>query len=660
MVLNLLKGLFNKSVHLVQLPDLVPDDLRASQVRVIAGFAEIRVELPGKSVCFWMSLQGLRDQVAVQAFKKGWTSYEAPLPQLIASWSSNLPLVFVDIGANSGYYSLLSAALGATAVIAFEPAEGVANMLDANIKRSQLDKKIQVQRLALSNKSGISQIYYPDASHGLIETSASLNATFRPSHEKVVDVAVDTLDGFLGAVLKDDEKLLLKIDVEGHDMAVLEGAQRIVSEKRPGIIVELLPAIELSPLIKFITDQAYVHFSLNNNGYLIKEPLSAKNINWPQRDHLLLPQESVDLWLRALQFTELNAIPQQNNWKNSQEGRIDRSKSPKSRLIFFLAPFGMPFGGVATIVEHVRILADNGIAAWIAMPEQPAQDFYQTDVSTIIYKDFLDVTEHDICIFPEGLLGYMRVVRGRPARRLMLCQNYYYLPFTENPELGFDEYQLDGVITTCMANRAYLEDIYKLKDIPLIPYAIDTMVYHRKVEKIRQIAFMPRKLVGDIVFIRHNFLRMFPEYSDVPWIAIDKMPKHQVANVLAQSAIFLSLSDKDPLGLPPLEAMASGCVLAGFHGGGGLEYMTSANGWWADSGDWRACVNALAAAVATFDCGGPKLAAYLAETQRTVDAYSFDAMKSALLAYWQSELARIPTQSAPTNASQAEKRGYGL
>jgi FkbM family methyltransferase len=651
MLLNILKGLFNRTAQVVQLPTLVSDDSRPMETRVIAGYAEIQAELGENSVSFWMNLQGMRDQVAVEAIKKGWTSYEAPLPQLIASWSSGLPLVFVDIGANSGYYSLLSAAFGARSVIAFEPAEEIANLLDANIKRSRFEQKIQVQRVVLSNKSGTSKVYYPESSHGLIETSASLNATFRPSHEKVVDVAVDTLDGFLGAVLKDDEKLLLKINVEGHDMAVLEGARRIVSEKRPGIIVELLPGIELSLFNKFIKDQAYVHFSLNNNGYLIKEPLSAKNINWPQRDHLLLPQESVDLWLRALQFNKLTAIPQQNNWKNSLEGRIHKSKSPKFRLIFFLAPFSVPFGGVATIVEHVRILVDNGISAWIAMSEQPAQDFYQTDVSTIIYNNSLDVTEHDICIFPEGLLGYMRVVKGSPARRLMLCQNYYYLPFTENPELGFDEYQLDGVIATCVANRAYLEDIYKLKDVPLIPYAIDTTVYHRKLKKIRQIAFMPRKLVGDIVFIRHNFLRMFPEYSDVPWIAIDKMPKHQVANVLAQSAIFLSLSDKDPLGLPPLEAMASGCVVAGFHGGGGLEYMTPANGWWADTGDWRACVNGLAAAVATFDRGGPALAAYHAETQRTVETYSVEGMTSALLSYWRSELARLPAQSVAATAS---------
>ncbi len=648
---NILKVLFNKFEHIVHIPNYAVDDSKSTETKVIGGFAEIRADLFGKSVCFWMSLQGLRDQVAAEAFKMGWASYEAPLPQLIASWSSNLPLVFVDIGANSGYYSLLSAAFGAKNVIAFEPAEEIANLLDANIKKSQLDQKIQVQRLALSNKSGISQIYYPDASHGLIETSASLNATFRTSHDKVVDVAVDTLDSFLGAVLKDDEKLLLKIDVEGHDMEVLEGAQRIVSEKRPGIIVELRPGIELSPLIKFIRDQAYVHLSLNNNGYLINEPLSAKNINWPQRDHLLLPQESVDLWLRALQVTNLTAVPQQNNWKNSQDGRIYNGKSPESRLIFFLAPFSVPFGGVATIVEHVRILADNGISAWIAMPEQPTEDFYQVPVSTIIYDDFLEVTKQDICVFPEGLLGYMKAVRGQPAKRLMLCQNYYYLPFTENIGLGFDEYGLDGVITTCVANRAYLEDAYKLKNIPLIPYAIDTKLFHRQTRKIRQIAFMPRKLAGDIAFIHHSFVRMFPEYASIPWVAIDKMPKNKAAAILVQSAIFLSLSDKDPLGLPPLEAMASGCVLAGFHGGGGLEYMTPANGWWADTGDWRACVNGLAAAVAIFDRGGPALTEYHAETQRTVDAYGAEAMESALLAYWRSELALISAQSTPAPVS---------
>ncbi len=47
--------------------------------------------------------------------------------------------------------------------------------------------------------------------------------------------------------------------------------------------------------------------------------------------------------------------------------------------------------------------------------------------------------------------------------------------------------------------------------------------------------------------------------------------------------------------MPPLEAMASGCLVAGFHGDSGREYMNQNNSWWEEDGDWLTCVNGLAA-----------------------------------------------------------------
>lgn len=651
MVLDILKGLFKKAENIVQLTDFVPEHANTRVARVVGGFAEIHADLAGKSAHFRMNLRDMRDHVVLEILRQGWTSYETPVPQMIAHWSSNLPMVFVDIGANSGYYSLLSASFGAKTVIAFESAVDAANLLDANVKSSQLEKKIFVERPSLCEKSKASQIDYPDVFAQTRNVTANSKQNSGTAHEELVSVASNIAHRIFKDTLSGHENILLKIDLKNYGIETCEEVLKIFLSRRPGVIIKLLSGYELNRLKKLIEKHGYFHYSLHNGGYLLKEPLSVSGINSHPGNHLFLPMEFAGLWTRVLQGIEQGAVAHQDNWEKNRRQSIKSDKSPKPRLIFFLAPFSVPFGGVSTIVEHVRILSDNGFSAWIAMPEQPEQDFYQTAVSTIIYDRFLEVTEQDICIFPEGLLGYINVIRGNPAKRLMLCQNYYYLPFTENPGLGFEEYHLNGVVTTCVANRTYLQEVYKLKDIPLIPYAIDTEIYRRSQKKIRQIAFMPRKLSGDIRFIQHSFLRMFPEYADVPWVAIDKMPKYEVARVLAESAIFLALSDKDPLGLPPLEAMASGCVLAGFHGGGGLEYMTSANGWWADPGDWRACVNGLAAALSTFDRGGPPLEQYHAETQRTVDAYSVGAMKSALLSYWNSELAQISAQSASPAAT---------
>jgi hypothetical protein len=353
----------------------------------------------------------------------------------------------------------------------------------------------------------------------------------------------------------------------------------------------------------------------------------------------LLPKEAADFWLQSLQTS--SKAGEHDIFEDNKNLLQPLTASREPRIIFFLAPFSVPFGGVATILEHVRVLSKNGISAWVAMPEQPTLDFYQTDVPTIIYSDALEVFENDMCVFPEGLLGYIQAVKGRPAKRLMFCQNQYYLPFSARPELGFSEFHLDGVIASSLAVHSFLEDVYGLENIPLIPYAIDPSAYARESHKKRQIAFMPRKLGDYVPFIQATFVRIYPDYLDIPWVAIHQMTRRDAAQVLSESAIFLSLSDKESFGLPPLEAMASGCVVAGFHGDGGREYMTEGNGWWAETGDWRACVHGLAAALETFDQGGAALEDYQRRAMQTVEAYSVEIMEEKLLAYWRHEMAVI-------------------
>jgi glycosyltransferase involved in cell wall biosynthesis len=80
-------------------------------------------------------------------------------------------------------------------------------------------------------------------------------------------------------------------------------------------------------------------------------------------------------------------------------------------------------------------------------------------------------------------------------------------------------------------------------------------------------------------------------------VPIDGMTRQQCADVLRQSAVFASFSHLEGLGLPPLEAAACGCIVAGFTGGGGQDYATPSNGFWVDEGDHEGFAHALDAAL---------------------------------------------------------------
>ena len=80
--------------------------------------------------------------------------------------------------------------------------------------------------------------------------------------------------------------------------------------------------------------------------------------------------------------------------------------------------------------------------------------------------------------------------------------------------------------------------------------------------------------------------------------------------------------------------MACGCLVIGYDGDGGREYMTRENGWWAQTGDYKACVDGLAAALDVLGTGGPALDARLATMARTVEQYNPARLESTLLTFW--------------------------
>jgi glycosyltransferase involved in cell wall biosynthesis len=83
-----------------------------------------------------------------------------------------------------------------------------------------------------------------------------------------------------------------------------------------------------------------------------------------------------------------------------------------------------------------------------------------------------------------------------------------------------------------------------------------------------------------------------------------------------------------------LEAMASGCLCAGFTGIGGDEYATPDNGFWAPEDDCEAAADALAEAAAVAAEGGAELARRLEAGFETARAWSYAVFLQRLETVW--------------------------
>ena len=307
------------------------------------------------------------------------------------------------------------------------------------------------------------------------------------------------------------------------------------------------------------------------------------------------------------------------------------------RIIYLLDAAVAPAGGFAVIYKHVEILSEHGFNAFVGLARMPDIDFYKSRAPILIHNDNIIAQKGDIYVIPEPFQNYMEALKSAPCKKIMFCQNHYYLPFSGNYNLGFSEFSVDSVLISSQSIASYLGSVYGLKNLPLIPYSIDNKFFP-SANKLRQIAYMPRKLPDEAKFIQASFKRLFKEFQDIPWVSIHGVSTDIAAKILSESAFFLSLSHRESFGLPPLEAMASGCLVAGFHGDGGREYMHRNNGWWADPGDWQACVNGLASAVRVFDERGAAFSKIQSEMAATVSRYQPEQMKHELLKFWTTEI----------------------
>lgn len=179
----------------------------------------------------------------------------------------------VDVGANIGQNtSIMALVAGPTgAVAAFEPHPGVWETLSANVERWRRYElaTIQTFRQGLSSVSGTAYLNEPDG-FDRNQGGATLVATAQPAQRHLVEVT--TLDR---AVPPGVDVGLVKIDVEGHEEAVLLGAQRLLGERRVRDI--LFEALEDDPRAARHLEQAgYTVFRLRTR------MLRPRLIPWPQ------------------------------------------------------------------------------------------------------------------------------------------------------------------------------------------------------------------------------------------------------------------------------------------------------------------------------------------------------------------------------------------
>jgi FkbM family methyltransferase len=136
----------------------------------------------------------------------------------------------IDVGANDGSY-VHYLRRHARRVVAFEPMPTLARAL-----RRKFPRGVIVESQALSDHAGTVSLCMPVVD-GVVVTgcsTVSLAATAAYPGHRAIEVPMDTLDNVYGG-----QAGFIKIDVEGHQQAVLDGAVETIKRCRPRLLVEV-------------------------------------------------------------------------------------------------------------------------------------------------------------------------------------------------------------------------------------------------------------------------------------------------------------------------------------------------------------------------------------------------------------------------------------
>lgn len=304
-----------------------------------------------------------------------------------------------------------------------------------------------------------------------------------------------------------------------------------------------------------------------------------------------------------------------------------------SRIIYISPKTTIPAGGVKVIFQHVQGLRELGYDAYVGHPVDGYQpDWFEADIPIIYYLKGLEVFADDVFVVPETGYHTMRQLRGIKGRKVMFCQNWYGVPYGLGDARHWREFGIKTVLTCSNAVANCVREAFRIQDVHPVTCPIDHEVF-LPLEKKRQIAYMPRKRPGDFQQILLNFELLAP-HCDWSWAPIDNMPQQEVAKTLGESSVFLSLSRREGLGLPPLEAMASGCLVAGFHGIGGLEYARADNGLWCNEEDFLGCAKKLLTACEMFDDDADSAKEIVNNGAKTASNFNYALMKEDLDRFW--------------------------
>lgn len=267
-------------------------------VHSIPMVGDVHVDLGDGRECVLVS-DG-NDSLASRMYWSGLDGFEPETLRLFLELCKTSTTV-LDVGAHVGLYALLASTdRDDVTTIAFEPVERNLQYLRGNAARNSTPG-LTIEPAAVGDHDGTIVLYIPQT------TRLPATATILESARAEIvptEVPIVTIDAYVRAHGLETVDLI-KIDVEGAESAVLQGAAEIIREHQPAIICEILHGIaDTEAATALFEDTDYRFFLLTDEGLVEHERLVG-DPTYFFKNYLLIPDSQVAERLSGLRVVPL-------------------------------------------------------------------------------------------------------------------------------------------------------------------------------------------------------------------------------------------------------------------------------------------------------------------------------------------------------------------
>ena len=309
------------------------------------------------------------------------------------------------------------------------------------------------------------------------------------------------------------------------------------------------------------------------------------------------------------------------------------------KIVFFCPSVSVINGGIKHIFRMAEALIAQGRDA-VVFEQDGKRPAWFASTAPIVGQGIFSPSADHLYVLPEDQPHILSDFARLPQRKVIYSQNHFYGALGIAAAAGFADYGVTDILCSGRTIYEHCRLRHPTLRAHIVPCAVDPALFHPAPEKRDVIAYMPRKRPLESLYIRDMFRFAAPQYRAWEWREIANVGEAEAARMMGEARVFLSLSRLEGFGLTPLEAMASGCIVAGFTGIGGREYATPDNGFWANEDDFPACQAALTQAVAlSLDFASVREKHHEA-CQKTLSSYTPEAFRQGVKAAWDAILSK--------------------